>query len=190
MLPGKSMKPKYDFRKIHILHNDLLIDECCGSTRGLINNVAFLQDNLLVQGDVVQEVDKDHQKTPLWAFPWNPHCSVWIHLVWGTHSHLGDLEKDCLSGRIVTGQGSNGFKLKEGRFKSDVGKKFWIMRVVKHGNWLPSKALCAPSLTVFKAEWGFEQPCLVESVPTHGSGLGTRWSLKILYKPRHSMFLG
>ncbi|KFQ27332.1 hypothetical protein N331_11576, partial [Merops nubicus] len=42
-------------------------------------------------------------------------------------------------------------QLREGRFRLDIRKKCFTVRVIKHWNRLPREAVDAPSLEVFKA---------------------------------------
>jgi len=44
----------------------------------------------------------------------------------------------------------NGFKLKEGRFRLDIKKKTFTVKVVRHWNMLPRDVVDLPSLETFK----------------------------------------
>jgi len=66
---------------------------------------------------------------------------------------------------------ANAFKLRQGRFKLDIRKKFFTKRVVTHWNRLPKEVEDAPSLEAFKARLDVALGSLVLWVATlHRAG--------------------
>ena len=45
----------------------------------------------------------------------------------------------------------NGFKLRQGRFRLEIRRKFFTQKVVMHWNRLPKEAVDAPSLEAFES---------------------------------------
>jgi len=85
-------------------------------------------------------------------------CSAWRRLqgdLIAAFQHLKGAFKtdaDSLFTRACSDQTrGNSFKLKEGRFRSDIRKKFFTVRVVRRWHRLPREAVDVPSLAVFKA---------------------------------------
>jgi len=78
---------------------------------------------------------------------------LWGDLIAAFQYLKGAYEKDgdrLLSRACCNRTRSNGFKLKERRFRLDRRKKFFTMRAVKHCHRLPREVVDAPSLETFK----------------------------------------
>jgi len=78
---------------------------------------------------------------------WGDHIAAFQYLKGAYRKDGEGLFTKVCSGRTR----GNGSKLKEGRFRLDIRKKFFTIRVVKLWNRLPREAVAAPSLEVFKA---------------------------------------
>lgn len=102
---------------------------------------------------------------------------------------VGMTEKDFLPGCVATGQRGNGFKLKDGRIRMDIRKKFLMLIMVGYRNRLPRENVAAPSLEVFKARLDAALGsliCWVVSLPFITGGW-PKWSFSVPSNPNHSI---
>lgn len=77
----------------------------------------------------------------------------------------------------MTGQGNNRVKLEKGRFRVDIRKNFFTMKVLRHTNWLFREVTLGLSL---KSGQGFQQPDLLKDVPARGREVGLGYLQRFL----------
>ena len=78
----------------------------------------------------------------------------------------------------------------KGRFRSDIKKQFFTLRVVRHWNRLPGEAVAAPSLAVSKARLDGALSNLVWwEMSLLMAGGWNQMSFKVPSNPTHSMIL-
>lgn len=91
-----------------------------------------------------------------------------------------------LVGPVVRGQGVMVLNWKEGRFRLDLRREYFTLKVVKHWHRFPREV--ADESIQGEVGWGFDQSDLVEDVLQGWlQGCWTRWNVKVLSNPKHSM---
>ena len=84
----------------------------------------------------------------------------------------------------------NGLKLRQGRLRLDIRRKFFTQRVVTHWNRLPKEVVDALSLETFKARLDVALSSLVWWLETlHVAGGWNSMIIVVLFNPGHSMVL-
>ena len=85
---------------------------------------------------------------------------------------------------------SNGFKLTEGRFRLDIRKKIFALRVTKPGHKFPREVVGAPSLEMFQGRLDVALGNLIQlKMSLLMAGGWARWPLKVPSSPKHSVII-
>ena len=99
-----------------------------------------------------------------------------------------ELERDFLRGHVGIGQG--GFQLKESRFKLDIRKKCFTIRVLKHWHRLPREVVDVPSWKCSRSGWtGLWATWSTWRCSCSLQTGWTRWPSKVPSNPNLSMIL-
>jgi len=94
------------------------------------------------------------------------------------------------SGVVCDRTKGNGFKLKEERFRLDIRKKLFIVRVVRHWHRLPREVVGAPSMETLKVRLdGALSNLVCCRCPCSLQGSWPRWPLNVPSNSNVSMLL-
>jgi len=140
--------------------------------------------------------ERGQRRPQQWSKGWNPSAGrkgweSWGWAAWQCLKGASKEDGDRLFRRACSDRArGNGFKLKEGRFRLDIRKKFFTVRVVKPWPRLPREVGDAPSLEPFQARSDGALSNLIQVKMSLLFTRGwTRWSLEVPSNPNHSMIL-
>lgn len=143
---------------------DIILSLYWAPVRPHLGSICSSGDNDKSNMALLEWIQKGPQR---WLESWStspvkPGCETWGYSAWRRKRKLwGDLtaafqylQGTYRRGLLIRAWGDrtrgNSFELKEGRFRLDIKKKFFIVSTVKHGNRFPREDVDAPSLEGFK----------------------------------------
>jgi len=118
------------------------------------NNTGQFPTQIQESISVVCCIQKSHQPCTDLTWSWKV-CYLELHSRKQIFQDLKEVYRKTGEGIYIwacsNSMRENGFKLDNGRFRLDIGKKFLTVRVMRHWNRLPSQVADASSLEALKA---------------------------------------